>query len=394
MKTGRTIIVLFLVAALLGAAVIMAMPGKLDLRLAKPGQSAAPEQTEPALTDCAISHDHEFGAVYIESTIDEFNALGFAYGDSVDVTFSNGYTLEDLPYYNGYYSQSGAPLLVAYPGYPYIAAAINNGDCLWDAAGVREGDTATITLRERGKYLDIQNARDIHYTDARADYATDEIFANFRAVQAGQIRPDRLFRSASPCDNRHGRAAYVDKLLGEAEVQWILNLSDDEEKIADCMEADDFASPNFKALYDGAKVKPIALNMNLGSADFREKLAKGLIAMSEKEGPYLVHCTEGKDRTGFVCMLLEALCGATYQEIVDDYMLTYANYYGITAASDAARYTVIVESVLDPLLRTMLNDPNADLATADLAAGAVAFLQNAGMTDAQITALRDCLTAE
>ena len=292
MKTGRTIIVLFLVAALLGAAVIMAMPGKLDLRLAKPGQSAAPEQTEPALTDCAISHDHEFGAVYIESTIDEFNALGFAYGDSVDVTFSNGYTLEDLPYYNGYYSQSGAPLLVAYPGYPYIAAAINNGDCLWDAAGVREGDTATITLRERGKYLDIQNARDIHYTDARADYATDEIFANFRAVQAGQIRPDRLFRSASPCDNRHGRAAYADKLLGEAEVQWILNLSDDEEKIADCMEADDFASPNFKALYDGAKVRPIALNMNLGSADFREKLAKGLIAMSEKEGPYLVHCTE------------------------------------------------------------------------------------------------------
>ena len=177
-------------------------------------------------------------------------------------------------------------------------------------------------------------------------------------------------------------------------MQWILNLSDDEEKIADCMEADDFASPNFKALYDGAKVKPIALNMNLGSADFREKLAKGLIAMSEKEGPYLVHCTEGKDRTGFVCMLLEALCGATYQEIVDDYMLTYANYYGITAASDAARYTVIVESVLDPLLRTMLNDPNADLATADLAAGAVTFLQNAGMTDAQITALRDCLTAE
>ena len=34
------------------------------------------------------------------------------------------------------------------------------------------------------------------------------------------------------------------------------------------------------------------------------------INMASHEGPYLIHCTEGKDRTGFVSALLECLIGA------------------------------------------------------------------------------------
>ena len=48
-----------------------------------------------------ISHEEKFGGIYIEITIDDFNKLGFSFGDSVDITFSNGYELKDLPYYNG-----------------------------------------------------------------------------------------------------------------------------------------------------------------------------------------------------------------------------------------------------------------------------------------------------
>ena len=36
-------------------------------------------------------------------SIDDFNKLGFEYGDSVNVSFTNGYELTDIPYYNGYY---------------------------------------------------------------------------------------------------------------------------------------------------------------------------------------------------------------------------------------------------------------------------------------------------
>lgn len=344
-----------------------------------------------ALTDCSIIHEPEFGGVYITSTIEDFNALGYQYGDSVDITFSNGFTLTDQPYYNGYYTENGESLLVAYPGYDYIKACINNGDDLWEVSGLSEDDTATVTLNQRGKYLDIQNARDIHYTDAREDYESDEVFANFRAVSVTGIAADRLYRSASPCDNQHNRATYVNALMETAGVRCILNLADNDEKIQGYLADESYECPYFESLYAEGHVIPLALNTNFTSEAFLQKLSNGLIAMAGQDGPYLVHCTEGKDRTGFVCLLLEALCGASYQEIVDDYMITYDNYYGITKDSDPDRYTVIVEHVLGPMVRIVAGDADAALDSADLAAGAEQYLLNAGMTAEQIAQLRSNL---
>jgi len=357
------------------------------------GFASAEEPPAAALTDCAIVHEPEFGGVYITATIDAFNALGYEYGDSVDIQFSNGYALKDQPYYNGYYVQNGQSLLVAYPGYDYIKACINNGDDLWVIAGLSENDTATVSLNARGKYLDVQNARDIHYFDEREKYESDEIFANFRCVSVTGLAPNTLYRSASPCDNQHNRAPYVDALIRDAGVRCILNLADNDEKIAGYLADESYATPYFQSLYEAGNVIPLALNMNFGSADFRQKLTNGLIVLSEHEGPYLVHCTEGKDRTGFVCILLEALCGAGYEEIVADYMITYANYYGITQNTDPARYTVIVENVLNPMIQVIAGD-GVDIKTTDLKAGAEAFLQGAGMTEAQLSALEADLSGK
>lgn len=351
------------------------------------------ESTPSPLSNCAILHEPEFGGVYITATIDEFNALGYNYGDSVDIQFSNGYTLKDQPYYNGYYTHNGVSLLVAYPGYDYIKACINNGDDLWEIAGLSEGDTATVSLNARGTYLDIQNARDIHYYDDRAMYESDVVFANFRSVSVSGLAPNTLYRSASPCDNQHNRATYVDALIKDASVRCILNLADNEEKIAGYLADNSYETPYFVSLYEEGNVIPLALNMNFSAADFRKKLANGLGALAEHDGPYLVHCTEGKDRTGFVCILLEALVGASYDEIAADYMVTYKNYYGITKDSDLDRYTVIVEDVLNPMVQFIAGD-GADITTADLKSGAEALLQNGGLTQEQISALEARLSAE
>ncbi len=378
MKRNKTVIGILVIAL----ALLLALPGC--------GSRPAEEGTLPqeiAVKDLAILHEPEFGGVYIKMTIEDFNAQGFAYGDSVTVAFSNGYTLEGLPYYNGYYTQNGHPLLIAYPGYDYVKAAINNGDDLWEVAGLSETDTATVTLETRGAFADIQSARDIHYTDERADYPTDAVFANFRSVRAGRILPDTLYRAASPCDNQHKRATYVSALSEDAGIKYIVDLADTEEKIEGYIAAEGFACDYFLSLYHADAVIPLALNMNFSSEAFAQKIVRGLTAMAEHEGPYLVHCTEGKDRTGFVCMLLEALCGATYEEIVNDYMITYDNYYKINPAADNARYTVIVENVLDPMIRSMLGDEAADLTAADLADGAAKFLLNAGMPQKTIDAL-------
>ena len=330
-----------------------------------------------------VIREEEFGGIYIDLSIEDFNALGFDYGDEVSIYFSNGYKLENIPYYNGYYAKTGQPLLVGYPGYPYINAALMDGDSLWTVADMAEGDTADISLIKKGKYLDIQNARDIHYSDDRTLYSSDEVFANFRSVNAGNISRNILYRSASPCDYRFNRAKYVDRLMQEANVRFILDLADDKEKIQNYISGGDFHSPYFMSLYDEGYVIPMALDTNFASVKFHEKLACGLKDMIAHEGPYLVHCTEGKDRTGFVCMLLEALCGASYDELIDDYMITYENYYGITKENDPSKYEIIVSDVFLPRLQFITGD-NFDPTKADLSKCAEEYLKSAGLTDSEI----------
>ena len=347
------------------------------------------EKAAPELVDTAIIHETEFGGVYIDITIDDFNALGFEYGDSLKLSFSNGYVMDDLPYYNGYYTQTGEPLLVAYPGYPHIRAGINNGDDLWELAKLTGEETATITVAEKGRFADIQSARDIHYKDDRSLFESDEVFANFRSVKVGKLKENLLYRSASPCDNQHNRAPYVDSLIKKAGVSFIIDLADNDEKIGGYMAAEDFDSPYFKELYEAGKVFPLAMNMNFGSEDFRQKAAQALIHIAENDGAFLVHCTEGKDRTGFVCMLIEALAGASYEEILEDYMVTYANYYDISAETDGARYETIIENVLVPMIEAMVGDGSVDVKKEPLEPFADRFAKSGGMTDEQLRLFKE-----
>ncbi len=323
-------------------------------------------------------------------TIDEFNAVGFEYGDSVDVSFSNGYQLKQIPYHNGYYVNVGDPLVVGYPGYPHIAIAINYGK-LWDEAGVQEGDTATITLAEKGTYLAEQEAFDIVYTNNRSDYASDEVFANFRALSGGKLLPTIAYRSASPIDNEYGRAPYVESLMKQLNIAYVLNLSDSD-KEADAYIADSEQQgvdvSYFKDLRAAGLVGLLDLSASYPSQDYAAKLAVGLVEMSQHDGPYLIHCIEGKDRTGFVCILLEALTGATFDEMQADYMATYANYYGITKESDPDKYQAISGLYLNGMLSFLAGvDKNADLRSIDYVEPARQYLMYGGMTSEQIDAL-------
>ena len=132
------------------------------------------------------------------------------------------------------------------------------------------------------------------------------------------------------------------------------------------------------------------MTMNFTSDEFKSQEADVLRAMTENEAPYLVHCLEGKDRTGFICMLLEAFEGAGYQELADDYMITYDNYYHISEASDKERYDGLIESLLHPMLRE-LTGKDADLENADYAECARRYIREIGLTDAEISKLHACL---
>lgn len=334
-----------------------------------------------------VSQIEKYGHALTDILIDDFYKSGFKTADMVTAVFDNGFVLE-APFLDGYYVDNGAPLVRAYPGQTNIAVCINYGK-LNEVADVNVGDKVTIMLTGPEEYLTQYEIRKLERTNNRADYSSDEVFANFRNIAMGDIAEGVLYRSSSPINNEIGRASYADKLIEKAKVNTVVNLADSDENIKSYLAAEDFASPYYAELYKNNKVLCLNMGLAYASDEFKASVIKGLVFMSENKGPYLFHCTEGKDRAGFFAALIESLMGASKDDIVEDYMQSYINYYGIQKGQD--KYKLISEDVLG-MLKVIAG--NADLEKADLAKAAEDYLLSGGMTDKQIEDLKANLSAK
>ena len=88
-------------------------------------------------------------------------------------------------------------------------------------------------------------------------------------------------------------------------------------------------------------------------------------------------------------MIIEALAGASLDEIVSDYMLSYVNYYHIDPEAEKAKYDMIADKNIMEMLYTVTGlEKGASLEGADLAAAAEAWLTAHGMTAEAIEALK------
>ena len=59
-----------------------------------------------------------------------------------------------------------------------------------------------MTLHEKQKYATVQKALSATYTNNRSDYASDEVFVNFRPMKGGNLAEGVMYRSASPIVTR------------------------------------------------------------------------------------------------------------------------------------------------------------------------------------------------
>ena len=332
-----------------------------------------------------VTEIEKYGHAVLDVKIEDFNAAGFALGDIVTVTA--GEYSADMPYLDGYYVDSGELMLRAYPGKEFLAVCINYGK-FNEVAGVEVGDTVSISLKEKEGALALQATYSLKYTNDRADYASDEVFANFRSVI-----PGKLYRSASPVNNENNRAATADALVKAAGVKTVMNMADTQEEIDEYLAAEDFASPYYKSLLDAKKVAVLGMPVNYASDEFAESLVEGLTFLAQNEGPYLIHCTEGKDRAGCASAFVEALMGASLDEIVADYMKSYENYYGVKPGDD--KYDLIAEGNVKEMLRAMAGlEKGADLTGVDLQKAAETYLTAHGMKEVDLKALVKNLTPD
>ena len=210
----------------------------------------------------------------------------------------------------------------------------------------------------------------------------DEEFANFRMINTTGIKEGVLFRSSSPVNPKKKRNVYADNAMKKVKATIVINLADTKKGVR-----------KFKGYSESyySTIKSIELNMsmNFQSSKFEAKLAKGLKFMAENPGIYVIHCKKGKDRTGFVAAILECLMGASYKEVVEDYMVSYYNLYGVT--KDDPRYWTIVEENIEKSLRTAFelddNNEKTDLSSMNLSKYAKKYLHKIGLKDKEIHAL-------
>ncbi len=345
-----------------------------------------------SLANRAVYEDVKFGAASVDISIEDFNALGFKLGDSCTVKFSNGYELEDVPYFNGYYVKNGMPVIVAYPSAENISITLNNVG-IWNTARLDENCTVDVTVTASGKYLSTQEALGQAYSLVREEYSCDEEFANYRAVVGGNLKENVIFRGASPVDNSRNRAAYTDALIKNDKINCIIDLADSEEDMQKYFAEEGFSSTYAKGLYEGGNTKALSMSSSYASDAYKKKVAEGFKFMLEKDGPYYIHCMEGKDRTGFVCALVSALAGASYEEMRADYMKTYENYYKITEEKTPAKYNAVVSLYFDSFMECLYGTDDINvLKTANYVDSAKKYLKDGGMTEGEIDLWLEKLT--
>jgi len=343
----------------------------------------------------------KYGHIDIDYVADDALAL-FAIGDIVTVDLGE-YGSYDVPVCASYDDvAAGEMLLRVVSGKSYLILAINYGQIALQAGliekapegsettyTVKEGIefpiNATITLKESAAAVNVIG--DLVRTTERSEYPelSDAQFANLRAVATTGMGSNVLYRSSSPINPEIGRNTYADAAAAEAGVKTFINLADNE--------AEATAYPGYTQSYYSAQNHIfLGLPVAFTTDTFTQGLAEGMRFIIANEGPYLVHCTEGKDRAGLTAAILECLMGASYDEIIADYTTTYHNYYsvengvqrGLTAAEEQAIGEIIIANL-------SLSFGTAVTADTDLAAAAEGYLARIGLSADEIAALKDRL---
>ena len=221
-----------------------------------------------------------------------------------------------------------------------------------------------------------------NFSNDRAYYKnlSDEGFANFREINTTGIAKGILYRSSSPINDWGNRNLTADDLSREAGIKTFVNLVDSEKKMR--------SYKDFSQTYYSTQ-KAIALNFDLKfmSKDFQNKLARAVKFIADNEPPFLIHCNLGKDRTGLVCAVIEAVTGASSEEIAEDFMKSFYNYFSVMPGSK--EYEFIVSHEIRSFLASMLGVKNID--DVNLYAAAEKYLLKIGVASKDIEKVREKL---
>ena len=379
--------------------------------------SAGEPQTDPSLEaeypeiEAGIELINKYGNILLTISGDSMRELGYEPADVVFVTIGDAEM--EMPIGTSYTDvDPGEPICCfktdSESGKEVVLLAINSGN-LTTALGIAqvnsieedpgyewifsegfdESTSIYISMDEKQGYAEEYALHELGNTrtNNRDDYATlsDAEYANFRAIETTGMGTDTLFRSSSPIDPALNRNEEADEALLACQVRTIMNMADSEGTMKTC------ADYSLSA-YSDCDIIALDMSVDFSSDEYTEKLAEGFRFLASNEGPYLIHCKEGKDRTGFAAGVLECLMGADVEEIVKDYMLSYYNFYGIEPGSD--QWEQIGAGCIEKYLAQAFGIDSIRAEGTDLQACAQEYLIDIGMNEQEISDLKENLSRD
>ncbi len=204
-------------------------------------------------------------------------------------------------------------------------------------------------------------------------------FSNFREVRYEPFKPHTLYRGSSPIDSTLKRDKYIDDAIDQLGINTIINFTNREEK---AKKFDNYFNTNYSKKVVLFEPLPIYFYDHV----FTDKIVNTVRFMLANKPPYYVHCWEGKDRTGFFIMMLEALVGVKYEDIVNDYFLSFYNFFKVLPGSIS--YQPIISRV-DKMLSRAFGTKELDKAKLPILA--YRYFVNIGLKEDEVDKLLSLL---
>lgn len=273
----------------------------------------------------------------------------FSLGDTINITFSNNISFQNVPYFVTYIAYNKEFVIVPQTNCLHVTQK-NSFDDFWKIFNFTDDTTATISIAEKGKFKKLNDLLSMQYTNHRDDYDSDEQYANFRCVTGGNLKDDFLYRGCTPCSPTVGdRYTYVQELMANNSIGFSINLSNTKEEIDEFSKKSDVKwSQYLRDLYKDNKFYAFHFSIISDASECCEDIVdlfKVIINKNPQDKVY-VHCDEGKDRTGAICILVESLCGCSYDTIFNDYISSFKNFYKLDVVKEKEHLDAITKYFL------------------------------------------------
>ena len=288
---------------------------------------------EPTLRAEIVEIEHG-NTLVLDIGVDDLEALGAEIGDDIlvktkndtfSVLLSPSSKYKGIPIYGGYITGSSGKVVIGYTSCNHVTLDYKVGDIL------------TLSREGRNPIIDKMPNYLNGHSDDPDDYDDMTEFGNLREVSGGDLVPGSIYRSASPW-NAGNRSPVADDYHRGLGTEFMIYLNLDEDELAGYVERmpDAYAS----GLYKEGKVSCKLVHAAVHS--YPDEMGFLIDSILDADGKTGIFCTYGKDRTGFYCAVIEGLAGATYDEILEDFMVSMCNYYHIE--KDSEEYDLISEN--------------------------------------------------